>query len=165
VSDVTLSDTNSKPEPQRPITGNAEPDHEAAKPIAQGLSNVESKPTGVASRPVFNEAMIIREFDKRERDRGPIFAGFIVNDLLVRFGFDVTGAKRVLRAMEAQDMVRTERKPNPKSPDRETTFVTLNRQHPQVRRVLEGDSLAERTFPIATNTGTPLSEIILRERR
>jgi hypothetical protein len=114
--------------------------------------------------PVFNEAYLIREFDRRERERGPIFAGFIVNDLLPRLGFDTADAKRILRAMEAQDIVRMERKPNPKDPDRSTTFVRLNRDHPHVARVLEGAKGSARKFPVCSIEGEPLSETIIRER-
>ena len=114
--------------------------------------------------PVYNEAFLIREFDRRERDRGPIYAGFIVNDLLPRMGFDASDGKRILRAMEAQDMVRTEQKPNPKDPQRTTSFVTLNREHPHVARVLCGAAAIQRSFPIGTIEGEPLSQTIIRER-
>jgi hypothetical protein len=117
------------------------------------------------SPPLYNEAMLIREFDRRERERGPIFAGFIVNDLLPRFGFGPSDGKRILRGMEMHDIVRTEKKPNPKNPDRPTTFVLLNRAHPTVRLVLEGSSESGTTYPVATVDGEALSELIIRERR
>lgn len=117
-----------------------------------------------ATAPVYNEAYLIREFDRRERDRGPIFAGFIVNDLMGRVGFAPPDAKRILRAMEAQDMVRSERKQNPKNSDRMTTFFTLNREHPKVAEVLGRTGERERRFPIGTIKGEPLSEQIIRER-
>lgn len=118
-----------------------------------------------AALPEYSNPRLIREFDRRERERGPIYAGFIVKDLLPRMGFDPTEAKRILRAMEAHDIVRTERKRNPKNPERDTTFVTLNREHPQVVRVLTGSNAVQRTFPIASIEGEPLSEMIIRERR
>ncbi len=118
-----------------------------------------------AALPEYSNPCLIREFDRREQERGPIFAGFIVKDLLPRMGFDPTEAKRILRAMEAHDIVRTERKRNPKNPERDTTFVTLNREHPQVVRVLTGSNAVQRTFPIASIDGEQLSETIIRERR
>jgi len=51
---------------------------------ATGQPPPRSKSPSHAVPPVFNEAYLIREFDRRERERGPIFAGFIVNDLLPR---------------------------------------------------------------------------------
>ena len=119
---------------------------------------------GMTTPPIYNEALLVREFEKRERERGPIFAGFIVNDLLPRMGFDAADAKRILRAMEAQNMVRTEQKANPNQPGRTTTYVSLNRAHPHVARVL-GGAATNRTFPIARIDGEPLSERIIRDRR
>jgi hypothetical protein len=134
------------------------------KTAAPGQPPPRSKSLSPAVPPIFNEAYLIREFDRRERERGPIFAGFIVNDLLPRMGFDTADAKRILRAMEAQNMVHTERKPNPSDPARSTTFVTLNREHPHVGRVLKGAAGIERKFPICSIEGEPLSETIVRER-
>jgi len=79
-------------------------------------------------------------------------------------GFNASDAKRILRAMEAQNMVRTEQKTNPKQPERTTTFVMLNREHPHVARVLKGVAGIERKFPICSIEGEPLSETIIRER-
>jgi len=130
------------------------------QPSASGSQGRVSGPVP----PLFNEAFLIREFDRRERERGPIFAGFIVNDLLPRMGFEATDAKRILRAMEAQDMVRTEQRQNPNNLQYTTSFVTLNRNHPHVSRVLRGAAGIERTFPIGKIEGEPLSETIIRER-
>jgi len=137
---------------------------DARGPDVASQSPAHMKPPGPTLPPIYNEAYLIQEFDRRERERGPIFAGFIVNDLLPRMGFNTSDAKKILRAMEAQNMVRTEHKPNPKQPDRTTTFVTLNRQHPHVARVLQGASAIHRKFPIGTVIGEALSETIIRER-
>lgn len=132
----------------------------------QHNANVQfAKPPNGPVAPIYNEAVLIHEFDRRERERGPIFAGFIVKDLLPRMGFDTTDAKRILRAMEAQDKVRSERKANPEKPERTTTFITLNREHPDVARILTGAKRVDRKFPIGTIDGEPLSERIIRERR
>jgi len=150
---------------QRPSTASS-PDHndETNDRPEEKLANKTLRRKEYSVTPVYNETYLIREFDRRERERGPIFAGFIVNDLLPRLGFDSSEAKRILRAMEAQNMVRTERKPNPKDPDRSTTYVSLNREHPHVARVLKGAAGVERTFPIGTIKGELLSERIIRER-
>ncbi len=130
----------------------------------QGESSLGSNRSKSFPFPQVNEAWLVRELDRRERERGPIFAGFIVNDLLPRRGFEPADAKRILSAMEAQNMVHTERKPSPNDPARSTTFVTLNREHPHVAQVLKGAAGIERTFPIGTIKGELLSERIIRER-
>ena len=164
-----------KPPPSPAAAGASRPNahHDDVETAGSGASPMPSrsrpadrrKSPAAAAPPIFNEARLIREFDRRERDRGPIFAGFIVNDLLPRMGFNSADAKRILRAMEAQDMVHTEQKQNPNQPERTTSFVTLNRAHPHVVRILTGVRGDERTFPIGTIDGELLSERIIRERR
>ena len=133
-----------------------------ASPIDQ--SDDRSRTRSPSGPPIYNEACLIREFDRCEQERGPIYAGFIVNTLLPGMGFESSKSKQILKAMEAQSMVRTESKPNPKNPERSTTFVTLNRQHPTVRQVL-GENESSKAFDPVPIRGEPLSETIKRERR
>lgn len=173
---AVCSETTRPPDPESvgPQPDTVIPPHSgvpAGNPKETGHESIEKPDPAACPRrevtataPVYNEAYLIREFDRRERDRGPIFAGFIVNDLMGSVGFAPPDAKRILRAMEAQDMVRSERKQSPKNPDRMTTFFTLNREHPKVAKVLGRTGERERRFPIGTIKGEPLSEQIIRER-
>jgi hypothetical protein len=156
---------SSADDPPTPSSDPPEPDRTVAEPRAQRAPDPHFRPSGTPSAPAYNEAALIRELERREREHGPNHAGFIVNELLVRFGFEVPEAKRILRGMEMRTIVRTEHKPTPKDPSRMATFVVLNREHPHVRRVLEGAAEITRAFPVATNTGEALSELICRERR
>lgn len=118
--------------------------------------------SGIALSVTFNEQFFIREFDRRERERGDIWAGFVVNDLLPGLGFSAFESKRILRQLEAQGVVQTSTRPNPANPEHPATFVRLNRDHPRVRAALQnGVSMRARVRV----TGEPVSETIIRERR
>jgi hypothetical protein len=127
-------------------------------------SSDRNGPQGTRRGPEYNEAALIREFDRREKEHGANKAGFIVNDLLPRMGFDNADAKRVLRAMEAQNLVHTERRPNPNNPDRPTSFVTLNRAHPAVKKALGNEETGPFFEPVPIR-GEPASATLIRERR
>lgn len=154
-------------------------DADSGKPFEVGRVAGETAPRREIPQgtPTFNEEFFIREFDRRERDRGIVLAAFVVNDLCPRLGFDAAAAKRIVRSLEAQGVIRTEKRPNPKNADRPATAIVLNREHPAVRRVLaEPSSSAGSAISPAPKRklsdfrpirvpGPPVSEDIVRERR
>jgi hypothetical protein len=84
----------------------------------------------------FNQEYLIRDLARREGLHGPMKAGFFVHDLMPRLGFERSQAKQILAQLEAQSLVSTRRGENPNDADHPTTFVELNRKHPQVQRTL-----------------------------
>jgi len=104
--------------------------------------------------PQFNEDFFIREFDRLEKRNGFMWAGFVVKDMIPKFGFDKYQAKHILRQLEAKGIVILKKRPNPKNPEHPTTCLELNREHPRVATVLrsapsrrEGYNLRGRPFP------------------
>jgi len=114
----------------------------------------------------FSEEFLIREFDRRERERGHIVAGFIVNDLLPRLGgYEPLEAKHILRRLQVRGVVVTRKVPSPRNPDRDTTLVQLNRDHPDVRRVLGNGKPDDGFFEPVPIRGEPASVTLIRDRR
>jgi len=159
--------------PMQPATGNGssdrDPDRTPTPEPSEGPA--QSDPPSqvrVPERPntanvEFNQTFLIREFFRREQQGKVMVAGFLVNDLLPRLGFTTTQAKQILRQIEAQGIVRTQTVPSTKNPDRMTTLVELNHNHPGVREFLAGEG-AEAFRPIPIR-GEPASETLIRDRR
>ncbi len=98
-------------------------------------------------------------------DRSGDWAGFVLDTLLPRLGVDRREAGNHLDVLKNRGIVRTEQVKNPKSPERMTTLVHLNREHPEVRQSLEHATwvLANRK-PLDVAPGDGPVEMIRRDR-
>lgn len=151
-----------------PVDPSAPSDASGEGDEPRGLTPRPRSPV-VPTSPVYNEAFLIREFDRRQA-KGPIpgfiYTGFIINDLLPGLGFSPIESRRILRQLEAKGIVTTVTKSNPDNPDRRTTFVELNRDHPLVRKILgNGQAALATELPLGRSRGELGSELLIRERR
>jgi len=73
-------------------------------------------------------------------------------------------AQQLLQSLVESGWIDTRKIENPKNPAFPTATLSLNRQHPQVRALLETGGPAARFTPVEIR-GEPLSTTILRERR
>lgn len=156
-----------------PLNGPSRPSQQhtaaATEPVqpdpAESVGFTPSEPVHHSPAPhcvSFNEAFFIRDLDRRERERGDTWAGFVVKELLPGLGFSGVEAKRILRQLEAHGVVMTSTKPNPRNPDRPTTYVRLNRDHARVCAALASSEAPARRIQVA---GGPVADTIVEERR
>lgn len=81
----------------------------------------------------------IRHFARLEERHDFMWAGYVVRELLPRIGFLADEAKLILDRLCSQGILTIRKVPNPKNPSFPATGVALNREHPQVKAILEGD--------------------------
>ena len=86
-------------------------------------------------------AHFVRDFDRLERKRGFMWAGYIVRELLPRLGYPLAEAKVVLDRLRADGILTVAKVENPRNPEFPATAVHLNREHPQVLEALESTVL------------------------
>jgi len=107
---------------------------------------------------------VIASLAAQERRRDFIWAGFVVNDLLPGLGAEMREAQVLFDRMVDDGIISLSKTPNPNNPDFPSTRVQLNRDHPDVQRVLSKNGRAKGFEPVAIR-GDPLSTTIKRERR
>ncbi len=93
-------------------------------------------------------AQFVRDFDRLERKRGFMWAGYIVRELLPRLGFPPTEAKVVLDRLRSDGILTVSKVENPRNPDFPATAVHLNREHPQVQEALASSAFCLPTTPV-----------------
>ena len=107
----------------------------------------------------------IREMANQERGREFVWIGHVAKTMLPDMGLNDREAAQFIERMQRQGLISRAQYPNPNNPDRPTTGLKLNREHPLVRRCLPKGTPARRVFPIASARGEPVSETLIRERR
>lgn len=107
---------------------------------------------------------VITSLAAQERRRDFIWAGFVVNDLLPGLGAEKREAQVLFDRMVDDGIISLSKTPNPNNPDFPSTRVQLNRDHPDVQRVLSKNGRTRSFEPVAIR-GEPLSTTIKRERR
>lgn len=95
---------------------------------------------GPAPAPTASEeerlADFIRAFERLDQRSEFMWAGYIVRELLPRFGYPPSQAKIVLDRLCAEGILSIAKVPNPRNPDFPASGVRLNREHEQVRAAL-----------------------------
>lgn len=117
-------------------------------------------------------ADLINALDRAERD--PLYREFVGlksfrDNYLASRGFswaaDPANRHRILVDAGKQGLVKIRKVPNPKHPAFPTSTISVNRAHPEVKRILAESASDRAVFrPIAIQ-GAPLSETIFSERR
>lgn len=98
-------------------------------------------------------------------DRSGDWAGFVLDTLLPRLGIERRETGKHLDLLKNRGIVRTEQVKNPKSPDRMTTIIHLNQDHPEVRQSLEHAAwVIANHRPIEISSGDGPVEMIRRDR-
>ncbi len=113
-------------------------------------------PDGAGGWSAPQQAAFIQEFDRLERRRGFMWAGYVVKEMLPRLGYGVDQAKRALDELLAQQILKIEKVANPRNPEFPATSVRLNRDNPLVQAALarHGDDArapATESEPAATS--------------
>lgn len=108
---------------------------------------------------------LIRAMERAEQN-GPIWAGYLINTLVPQLGYGPSDARDMLRKMEAEGIVTIFKQPNPRSPDRPTTYVRLNRENRIVHAALRATgNVSPPGFRPIKIRGGPISDDIIRDRR
>lgn len=81
----------------------------------------------------------IREFARLEQRHEFMWAGYIVRELLPRFGFPADETKVVLDRLCADGVLAMSKVPNPRNPNFPATGVRLNHEHERVKNLLDGN--------------------------
>jgi hypothetical protein len=133
---------------------------------ASAGSDADTRPLAASAPAEVNEEALIREFDRLERKKGPIWAGFIVNDFLPGLGLGRAESKGFLTRLEIRGLVLVIKQPNPKDPSHPTSYIRLNRENAAVKAALslQAADRSPRFNPIKI-AGGPLSDDIIRDRR
>jgi hypothetical protein len=103
---------------------------------AQHVEEDEPSPGNEQTAPGNGYQNVIRELDRIEQQKDANWAGFIVNTLLPQMGYSIEAARALLQRMEKDGVIHLFKRPNPRSPERPTTFVQLNRDSATVRSAL-----------------------------
>lgn len=115
---------------------------------------------------------LIKALDSAERD--PRFREFVGiksfrDKYLVEKGYvwalDPNARHVVLSGAIDQGLVLRNSVPNPKDPSFPTTSVRINREHPDIKRILAASTAERATFKPILMPGASLSSTILAERR
>ena len=98
-----------------------------------------------------------------------MWAKHVVNDFLPELGLPPAEAKRFLSQLESKGVIETTRVPSRNNPEFLATRFHLNRDHPQVKAVLQpgpADAVGSARRRIKLPPGAePVSETLIRERR
>lgn len=110
----------------------SEPEYgNAADDFAGNLAPRATGPTNAAI-----EERVIREIYSRERNRKFVWAGYVVKTILPTLGVEQHAAQAILDRMVKDEILRLEKKHNPRNPEFPTTSVQLNHDHRTVRRIV-----------------------------
>ncbi|MBN1341486.1 MAG: hypothetical protein JXQ73_02340 [Phycisphaerae bacterium] len=85
--------------------------------------------------------LVVREIDRLERQRARpfIWIGYLIKQRLpALFDCDASDARMLMAAVQRQGLITTSQVPNPKNPSFPATEVRLNRENPEVARMLGG---------------------------
>jgi hypothetical protein len=131
--------------------------------------NANSPADSVNEEPVVG---LIKALDSAERDaRFREFVGLksFRDKYLVEKGYawvlDPKTRHAVLSGAIDQGLVLRNSVPNPKEPSFPTTSVRINREHPDVKRILAASAVERATFRPISMPGAALSSTVLAERR
>lgn len=108
---------------------------------------------------------LIGALDTQQRQRGFIWAGYVVKTLLPSMGVDAHEAQVLLERLVQEEIVEIERIPNPNNQNFKTSSVTLRHDNDIVRAVLGQNGGTKKTFQPVPVRGEPASATLVRERR
>ncbi len=139
-------------------------------PIAKAVNDVEPRreaPVNLLSQPL-TEA--IRALDKAERSVSFVSIKWFRDQFLPNSGVSWAATPYVGQEVVAEAIKRelflTSKVPNPKTPAYPTTAIRLNRQLPEVQKILGSSPVVgARAFQPVEIAGEPLSATVIRERR